>query len=111
MNQSFDSILKYLRATLDSHSFDLVSKHIELLKTSLGGSVPEEKISGQELTIARYIADGYMSKEIAEMMGLSKKTLDYHRGSIRRKLDLSPDDNLKQAVLTYFAKAGISRIG
>lgn len=110
MNQSFFSILRYLKATLDSHSYSLIERQMNLLKSSMKGSVPEEKLSGQELTIARYIADGYMSKEIADLMNLSKKTVDYHRSNIRRRLELSGEENLRQAILEYFAKAGISRL-
>ena len=41
---------------------------MNLLKSEMKGAAPEEKLSGQELTIARLIADGYMSKEIAELL-------------------------------------------
>ena len=69
---------------------------------------PEQLFSGQELAIARDIANGYVSKEIADHMGLSKKTVDYHRSNIRKKLELGPKDDLRQALRTYFSKAGIS---
>ncbi len=110
MNQSFASILRYLRATLDSHSYSLIERQMNLLKSAMKGAAPEEKLSGQELTIARYIADGYMSKEIADLMNLSKKTVDYHRSNIRRKLELAGEENLRQAILDYFSKTGISRL-
>ena len=108
MNQTIASILRYLRATLDSHSYDLISRQLELLKESMGGPSPEHLLSGQELSIARYIANGYMSKEIADRMSLSKKTVDYHRSNIRKKLELSSKDDLRQALLAYFSKMGIS---
>ena len=108
MNQSISSILRYLRATLDSHSYDLISRQLELLKESMGGPEPEHLLSGQELTIARDIANGYMSKEIADRINLSKKTVDYHRSNIRKKLELGPKDDLRQTLLAYFSKTGIS---
>ncbi len=108
MNQSIASILRYLRATLDSHSYDLISRQLELLKDSVNGSTPEQLLSGQELTIARYIANGCMSKEIADRVNLSKKTVDYHRSNIRRKLELDQKNDLRQALLSYFSKMGIS---
>ena len=74
----------------------------------MGGPSPEHLLSGQELSIARYIANGYMSKEIADRMSLSKKTVDYHRSNIRKKLELSSKDDLRQALLAYFSKMGIS---
>jgi len=108
MNQSFSSILRYLRSTLDSRSYSLIERQLELLKSTMKGAAVEEKLSGQELTIARYIAQGYMSKEIADFMNLSKKTVDYHRSNIRKKLELTGDVNLRQAVLDYFNQKGIS---
>ncbi len=110
LNQSFSSILRYLRSTLDSRSYSLIQRQMDLLKSNMAGAVPEEKLSGPDLTVARYIASGYMSKEIADLMGLSKKTVDYHRSSIRKKLELSAKDNLQQAILAYFAKTGISSL-
>lgn len=110
INQSFSSILRYLRSVLDSNSFDLIRRQLELTKSNMGSSPPEGKLSGQELTIARYIADGYMSKEIAERMHLSKKAIDYHRSNIRKKLELTQSEDLRQAILVYFAKSGISRL-
>ena len=108
MNQSVSSILRYLKATLDSRSYDLISRQLSLLKDTMSGSTPEQLFSGQELAIARFIANGYLSKEIADRMSLSKKTVDYHRSSIRKKLNLEPKDDLRQALLTYFSKAGVS---
>lgn len=108
MNQSISSILRYLKATLDSRSYDLIRRQLELLKDAANASAAEQLLSGQELTIARYIANGFMSKEIADRMNLSKKTVDYHRSSIRKKLQLGQKDDLKQALLSYFSKTGIS---
>ncbi len=108
MNQSFTSILRYLRATLDSHSYDLIRRQLGLLKDTKNCSTPEQLLSGQELTIARYIANGFMSKEIADLVNLSKKTVDYHRSNIRRKLELDQKDDLRQALLSYLSKMGIS---
>ncbi len=108
MNQSISSVIRYLKATLDSHSYNLISRQLELLKESMGTSAPEHVLSGQELAIARDIANGYMSKEIAGRMNLSKKTVDYHRCNIRKKLELGPKDDLRQALLAYFSKTWIS---
>jgi len=36
--------------------------------------------------------------------------VDYHRSNIRRKLELAGEENLRQAILDYFSKTGISRL-
>jgi len=34
-------------------------------------------------------------------MNLSKKTVDYHRTNIRKRLELNPEDNLKDAIQEF----------
>ncbi|MCR5023213.1 MAG: LuxR C-terminal-related transcriptional regulator [Lachnospiraceae bacterium] len=110
MNQSFTAILNHLKTSLDDKSYELIKNQLELLKGSMGGAAPEQLLYGQELEIARYITEGLMSKEIAGRMGLSKKTVDYHRSNIRKKLSLEQKDNLRQAVTDYLNKNGISAL-
>jgi DNA-binding CsgD family transcriptional regulator len=42
-----------------------------------------------ELQIVGFIREGKISKEIAELMGVSKACIDFHRNNIRRKLKLN----------------------
>ena len=53
----------------------------------------------QEAAVARYIVNNFVSKEIAEKLHISKKTVDYHRTNIRKKLGLGADENLKQCLI------------
>lgn len=46
-------------------------------------------LTDREIEILKLISRGYTSKEIAEKLYLSKKTIDYYRGNIRAKLNLS----------------------
>ncbi|WP_142846105.1 LuxR C-terminal-related transcriptional regulator [Telmatospirillum sp. J64-1] len=43
-------------------------------------------LTPKEREVARYIVNGYTSKEIGQMMGLSPRTIEVHRASIMRKL-------------------------
>jgi PAS domain S-box-containing protein len=43
-------------------------------------------LTPKEIQIAGYVRDGRTSKEIAEILNLSYKAIEYHRNSIRRKL-------------------------
>jgi PAS domain S-box-containing protein len=45
-------------------------------------------LTPKEIQIAGYVREGRTSKEIAEMLNLSYKAIEYHRNSIRRKLEL-----------------------
>ena len=41
-----------------------------------------------EVEIAHLIRDGHRSKEIAKMLNLSRRTVEFHRGNIRKKLGM-----------------------
>ena len=43
-------------------------------------------LTPKEREVARYIVNGYTSKEIGQMMGSSPRTVEVHRSSIMRKL-------------------------
>jgi DNA-binding NarL/FixJ family response regulator len=45
-------------------------------------------LTGREMEILLYIADGLTSNEIAEKLSLSKRTIDYHRTNIMSKQNL-----------------------
>ena len=57
-----------------------------------------ETISKREREVLKLIAGGYKNKEIAEDLNISIKTVEKHRESLMRKLDLH-----NAAVLTVFA--------
>jgi DNA-binding CsgD family transcriptional regulator len=46
-------------------------------------------LTAREVEVVRLIADGYTSKEIAETLCISPKTVDAHRGHIFRKVGVN----------------------
>ena len=46
------------------------------------------RLTGREQEILRFIAEGRRSKHIAEMLGISQKTVQTHRTAVMRKLQL-----------------------
>ncbi len=109
VKHSFDIVLKYLNSVLDEDSLIGVRQQFELTLHGVGGdSGLAVQLSGQELLIARYIANGYLSKEIADELSVSKKTVDYHRTNLRKKLKLESGDNLKTAIEKFFKENGLS---
>ncbi len=47
-----------------------------------------ESLSAREREVLKLVAEGYKTREIAEYLSLSKKTVEKHRSNMMRKLDL-----------------------
>jgi DNA-binding CsgD family transcriptional regulator len=58
--------------------------------------------TSQELQIISMIKGGRTSKEIADILSLSIKTIDFHRAHIRRKLNIERTDNLRAYLMKTF---------
>ena len=63
-------------------------------------------LSPRELEVLRLIAEGHTNHEIAELLGLSRKTIDNHRANIMRKLDAHDVTQL----VKYALRQGIIRL-
>ncbi|MBR4091454.1 MAG: PAS domain-containing protein [Mogibacterium sp.] len=108
VNRSFDRVLGYLSKVLDEDSYKGVKISFDITRKSIGKERSSSVVfTQQELTIARYIAEGALSKEIADKLMITKKAVDYHRTNIRKKLKLKPDDNLRQALVEFFMESGL----
>ena len=60
-----------------------------------------DTISGTERNIARFVAAGLSSKEIASQINLAPRTVDNHRSSIRKKLAISNTYTLRDTLQSY----------
>jgi DNA-binding NarL/FixJ family response regulator len=61
-----------------------------LLSTYVKGSKrPGSLLTGRERQVVQLIAEGHTNKETAELLNISLKTVESHRASVMRKLDLS----------------------
>ena len=98
VNRAVEATLDYLKSILDERSYQTVRSHLSMAIT---GVSPEEeelvlKLTERERMIARLIREGYMSREIADRLCISKKAVDYHRTNLRKKLGLGLDDSLQE---------------
>jgi len=57
-------------------------------------------LSPTETQVAKLVREGKKTRQIAEMMGLSKRTVEAHRQSIREKLGLKGRGNLRSSLLS-----------
>ena len=75
-----------------------------LIQDLIGREDGQRETTGDDLTprereVLQLIAEGYTSKEIAEMLSLSVKTVQAHRASLMQKLDLHDrGDLIKYAI-------------
>jgi DNA-binding NarL/FixJ family response regulator len=53
-----------------------------------GSSSPIEQLSDREFEVFQLVGHGHSTRDIAERLKLSPKTVDVHRGKIKEKLDL-----------------------
>lgn len=79
----------------------LLEKHIKELTKPFLCRLPLEKLnlSPREIQLAVYIREGHSSKEISEMLYISKKTVDFHRANLRKKLILNEKQSLQSYLL------------
>lgn len=86
--------LDYLKKNAKSRDVDILSGIIDEIIYPITKKRPSDmdKLTPRELQICAMIKEGNTSKEIADKLFLSKKTVDFHRGNIRNKLKLNGDN-------------------
>jgi DNA-binding NarL/FixJ family response regulator len=63
-------------------------------------------LTNRERTVVQLIAEGHSNKEIAQLLGISRKTVETHRATVMRKLKLSSSAALvRYAIRNKIAEA------
>lgn len=104
-----DQLLAALRRVLDGGTY--VSEALTNKAIPCGGpdatasavSNPIERLSNRELQVMSLIGRGVSSREAADMLGVSIKTVESHRQSLKRKLNLLSNVQLLQFSINWYA--------
>jgi DNA-binding NarL/FixJ family response regulator len=82
----------------------------ELLRRQIGGEPavlsPVELLTDKELQIFRLIGQGHATREIAELLHRSVKTIEAHRENIKLKLGIKNSPQLARAAVEWTACEG-----
>jgi DNA-binding NarL/FixJ family response regulator len=68
----------------------------------IGTDPVERRLSNRELQVLSLIGRGQSSREAAEGLGLSVKTVETHRQSLKRKLNLATNAQLLQYAINWY---------
>jgi DNA-binding NarL/FixJ family response regulator len=102
-----DQLLVALRRVLSGGVYVSDSLAGSLGKTRAEGaegvaSDPIERLSNRELQVLSLIGRGLSSREAADGLGLSVKTVETHRQSLKRKLNLATNAQLLQYAINWY---------
>jgi DNA-binding NarL/FixJ family response regulator len=94
-------LMSAIRSTHEGHSYlspllakALMSDYLQRGERGQDGTAQGRRLSGREQEILKLIAEGHSSREIAEMLDLSVKTVHNHRTRLMTKLDIHRNTDL-----------------
>jgi DNA-binding NarL/FixJ family response regulator len=96
-----DQLVTALRTVLRGERFvsESLKKNLETRREVDGG--PSTRLSGRELQVISLIGRGLGTREIADNLSLSVKTVETHRLTIKRKLALDTNAQLVQYAIKW----------
>lgn len=79
----------------------LIREYLERART--GADIPDRAVTEREEEILKLVAEGHSTREIAELLYISVKTVERHRSNILAKLGLKD----RQELTRYAIRAGL----
>jgi two-component system response regulator NreC len=107
-------LMSAIRSTHQGHSYlspylakALMSDYLQRTDRGSAETPPGKRLSAREQEILKLIAEGHSSREIAEMLDLSVKTVHNHRTRLMTKLDIHRNADL----VKYAIRLGMVEVG
>ena len=105
-----EQLITALRQVLDGETYlsESMARALQLARDTGATSVaaigdPIHRLSNRELQVLSFIGRGLSSREAADSLGLSIKTVESHRQSLKRKLNLATNAQLLQYAINWYA--------
>ena len=95
-----EDLVRAVRAAVDGHTY-LTPRMGVLIATENARREADDVLSPREGEVLRLLALGHTNAEIAGRLYLSRRTVETHRASIQRKLDLSTRAELTRHALEH----------
>ena len=101
-------MLRAIRTVLDGDIALSEEMRSRLLGSYLTGrpATAIEQLSDREMEVFEHLGQGRSTVETAEAMCISRKTVESHRASIKRKLDIKTSNELVQRAAVWMATSG-----
>ncbi len=96
-------LLALVPAMGDRKEAKVLGEVIESIETGAAGGEPLPKLTAREREVVRLCCEGLQSKEIADRMNVSVRTVDAHKSNIFRKLKI----NNTVELVKYAAETGL----
>jgi len=101
---------KYFRGKWTNESLEQLIRDFESYQDENFDSTTE--ITYREEQVLKFLNEGLNSKEMAERLHLSRKTIDFYRSSIMRKFELNTmPDLIRFAIRYFYAKNDLQQPG
>lgn len=107
--EALDKVLEAVRRVLKGSVYVSDTMAVKLLQKQLQGpvrgqSAPEDLLSDREIEVFQLIGQWKSTRQIAQELHLSIKTIEYYREQIKRKLNLKSAAELTHHATTWFQR-------
>ena len=99
-----DQLVNALRTVLRGQIYLSEPLQQRLAQRENGDGDMRSRLSARELQVLSLIGDGMSTREIAESLSLSVKTIESHRAAIKRKLGLETNAQLVQYAIKWHGR-------
>ena len=72
-----------------TNTMDIIETNLKKLISPIIGKMQTLGLTAREITVASFLREGKTTNQIAELLGVSQKAVEFHRHNIRKKLGLS----------------------